>query len=35
MWKYAAYNIVTAIRRIDKQQTLIVSASNYIPPSMS
>jgi endoglucanase len=28
-WKDAAYNIVTAIRKIDKQRTLIVGASNY------
>ncbi|RAV59167.1 hypothetical protein DIU36_06745 [Mucilaginibacter rubeus] len=27
--KVAAYNIVTLIRRFDKQRTLIVSASNY------
>jgi endoglucanase len=29
VWKDAAYNIVTAIRKIDKQRTLIVGASNY------
>ena len=29
IWKDAAYNIVTAIREIDKQRTLIVGASNY------
>ena len=29
IWKDAAYNIVTAIRQIDKQRTLIVGASNY------
>jgi endoglucanase len=28
-WKDAAYNLVTAIRKIDKQRTLIVGASNY------
>ncbi|HEX8022839.1 glycoside hydrolase family 5 protein [Mucilaginibacter sp.] len=29
VWKDAAYNIVTAIRKIDKQRTLILGASNY------
>ncbi|AMR30631.1 hypothetical protein A0256_03925 [Mucilaginibacter sp. PAMC 26640] len=29
VWKDAAYNIVTAIRRVDKRRTLIVGASNY------
>lgn len=29
VWKDAAYNIVTAIRKIDKRRTLIVGASNY------
>jgi endoglucanase len=29
IWKDAVYNIVTAIRKIDKQRTLIVGASNY------
>lgn len=29
IWKDAAYNILTAIRKIDKQRTLIVGASNY------
>jgi endoglucanase len=29
VWKDAAYNIVTAIRKVDKQRTLIVGASNY------
>ena len=29
VWKDAAYNIVTAIRKIDKKRTLIVGASNY------
>ena len=29
VWKDAAYNIVNAIRAIDKQRTLIVGASNY------
>jgi endoglucanase len=29
IWKDAAYNIVTAIRQIDQQRTLIVGASNY------
>jgi len=29
IWKDAAYNIVTAIRKIDKRRTLIVGASNY------
>lgn len=29
IWKDAAYNIVTAIRKIDRQRTLIVGASNY------
>lgn len=28
-WKDAAYNIVTAIRKIDKQRTLIIGASNF------
>ena len=28
-WKDAAYNITTAIRKIDKKRTLIVGASNY------
>lgn len=29
IWKDAAYNIVNAIRKIDKRRTLIVGASNY------
>lgn len=29
IWKDAAYNIVTAIRKIDKERTLIIGASNY------
>ena len=29
IWKDAAYNIVTALRKIDKQRTLIIGASNY------
>ena len=29
IWKDAAYNIVTAIRKTDKQRTLLVGASNY------
>jgi endoglucanase len=29
IWKDAAYNIVTAIRTVDKDRTLIVGASNY------
>ncbi|MDN5283914.1 MAG: hypothetical protein JWR38_188 [Mucilaginibacter sp.] len=29
VWKDAAYNIVTAIRKVDKQRTLIIGASNY------
>jgi endoglucanase len=29
VWKDAAYNIVTAIRRVDKKRTLIVGASNF------
>jgi endoglucanase len=29
IWKDAAYNIVTAIRKVDKGRTLIVGASNY------
>jgi endoglucanase len=29
VWKDAAYNIVTAIRKIDKERTLLVGASNY------
>ncbi|WP_428328713.1 glycoside hydrolase family 5 protein [Mucilaginibacter sp.] len=29
IWKDAAYNIVTAIRKIDKQRTLIIGASNF------
>lgn len=29
IWKDAAYNIVTAIRKIDKKRTLIVGASNF------
>jgi len=29
VWKDAAYNIVTAIRKIDKRHTLIIGASNY------
>jgi endoglucanase len=29
VWKDAAYNIATAIRKIDKQRTLIIGASNY------
>lgn len=28
-WKDAAYNITTAIRKIDKERTLIIGASNY------
>lgn len=28
-WKDVAYNIVTAIRKIDKERTLIIGASNY------
>lgn len=28
-WKDAAYNIVTAIRKVDKKRTLIVGASNF------
>jgi len=28
-WKDAAFNIITAIRKIDKQRTLIVGASNF------
>ena len=28
-WKDAVYNIVTAIRKINKQRTLIIGASNY------
>ena len=29
VWKDAAYNIVTAIRKVDKKRTLIVGASNF------
>jgi endoglucanase len=29
IWKDAAYNMVTAVRKIDKQRTLIIGASNY------
>jgi endoglucanase len=29
IWKDAVYNIVTAIRKIDKERTLIIGASNY------
>jgi endoglucanase len=29
VWKDAAYNIVTAIRKIDHERTLLVGASNY------
>lgn len=29
VWKDAAYNIVTAIRKVDQRRTLIVGASNY------
>jgi endoglucanase len=29
IWKDAAYNMVTAIREIDQQRTLIIGASNY------
>lgn len=29
IWKDAAYNIVTGIRKIDKKRTLLVGASNY------
>jgi endoglucanase len=29
VWKDAAYNITTAIRKIDKQRTLIIGSSNY------
>jgi endoglucanase len=29
VWKDAAYNIVTAIRKVDAKRTLIVGASNY------
>jgi len=29
IWKDAAYNIVTAIRKIDKERTLIIGATNY------
>ncbi|SDQ01792.1 endoglucanase [Mucilaginibacter sp. OK268] len=29
VWKDAAYNIVTAIRKVDKRHTLIIGASNY------
>ena len=29
LWKDAAYNIVNAIRKIDKKRTLLVGASNY------
>lgn len=29
IWKDAAFNIVTAIRKIDKQRTLLVGASNF------
>ena len=29
VWKDAVYNIVTSIRKIDKERTLIIGASNY------
>ncbi|WP_184550533.1 glycoside hydrolase family 5 protein [Mucilaginibacter sp. FT3.2] len=29
VWKDAAYNIVTALRKVDKTRTLIIGASNY------
>jgi endoglucanase len=29
VWKDAAYNMVTAIRKIDRQRTLLIGASNY------
>ncbi len=29
VWKDAAYNVVTAIRKFDRERTLIVGASNY------
>ena len=29
LWKDAAYNIINAIRKVDKQRTLLVGASNY------
>lgn len=29
VWKDAAYNIATAIRKVDKQRTLIIGASNF------
>ncbi len=29
IWRDAAYNIVTAIRKVDKNRTLIIGASNY------
>jgi endoglucanase len=29
VWKDAAYNIVTGIRKVDKKRTLLVGASNY------
>ncbi len=29
IWKDAAYNIVNAIRKVDKERTLIIGASNY------
>ncbi|WP_448702896.1 glycoside hydrolase family 5 protein [Mucilaginibacter sp. AW1-3] len=29
IWKDAAYNIVTGIRKVDKKRTLLVGASNY------
>lgn len=29
VWKDAAYNVVTAIRKIDRERTLIIGASNY------
>jgi len=29
IWKDAAYNIVTALRKVDKKRTLIVGASNF------
>lgn len=29
VWKDAAYNIATAIRKVDKQRTLVIGASNY------
>ncbi|MDB4920787.1 MAG: hypothetical protein JWQ54_2770 [Mucilaginibacter sp.] len=29
IWKDAVYNIVTAIRKVDKERTLIIGASNY------